>query len=114
MNWFWWTQPKHPVNDLKNQKSFYSGKKKRHTLKAQIITDHLSHKIISVHTSAGSVHDFKLFKQSIRKMHSQTVCFADSGYQGLANRHTRGYTPKKRSWPDSKVADTMGPTPGTL
>ena len=92
-----------------NQKSFYSGKKKRrlgqsgtsracpHTLKAQIIADHLSRKIISVHTSAGSVHDFKLFKQSIRKMHSQTVCFADSGYQGLAKRHARGYTPKKGS-----------------
>ena len=50
-----------------------------------------------LHTADGSTHDFKLFKQTIRKLHAQTVCFADSGYQGLKKRHARGYTPKKGS-----------------
>ena len=79
------------------QKRCYSGKKKHHTLKAQVIADSSSRKILCVHTSDGSTHDFKLFKQTIHKIHAETVCFANSGYQGLKKRHTRGYVPKKGS-----------------
>ena len=85
------------MNDPKKQGRCYSGKKKRHTLKAQVIADSSSRKILCVHTADGSTHDFKLFKQTIPKIHAQTVCFADSGYQGLKKRHARGYTPKKGS-----------------
>jgi hypothetical protein len=47
-----------------NQKSFYSGKQKEHTLKTQLIVDLKSQKIICLAIGKGSVHDFKLFKNS--------------------------------------------------
>jgi len=45
----------------KKQRHYYSGKKKQHTLKGQIVIDK-NEKIICAHTAKGVVHDFKLFK----------------------------------------------------
>jgi len=48
----------------KNQKKYYSGKKKRHTIKVQIIIDKATGKVIAIFTGAGRIHDFQLFKNS--------------------------------------------------
>lgn len=51
-------------NSNNKQKYFYSGKKKRHTLKTQVVVDKKSQKVICTSFSNGKKHDFKLFKES--------------------------------------------------
>ena len=47
----------------KNQSKFYSGKKKKHTLKAQVIYHPKSKPIIGLDISNGSQHDIKLARK---------------------------------------------------
>ena len=49
---------------LKKQKDYYSGKKKKHTIKVQLIVCSITLRILSVYCEKGSVHDFKIFKDS--------------------------------------------------
>ena len=79
------------------QKEYYSGKKKKHTIKIQIILDEKTKKIISVAFDKGSTHDYNLFKQSTSEIEKETTFVADSGYQGLSNIFTNSTTPKKKS-----------------
>lgn len=79
-----------------NQKSFYSGKQKEHTLKTQLIVDLKSQKIICLAIGKGSVHDFKLFKNSGIKVGDLIKIIADKGYQGIAKIHKLSETPIKR------------------
>ena len=66
-----------------NQEFYYSGKKKRHTLKFQLIVDIITLQIICCSFAAGSVHDFELFKQSDLPCSLLIKATADSGYQGI-------------------------------
>ena len=81
----------------KKQKKFYSGKKKRHTLKAQITVDKESKKIISTDFGNGRMHDFKLYQRSNTAIHPDIKSINDSGYQGLQKMHTNTQLPKKKS-----------------
>ena len=45
----------------------------------------------------GSQHDFRLFKNSHSTISPNTCILADSGYQGLAERHPNSQTPAKKS-----------------
>ncbi|KJV74373.1 IS5 family transposase ISOt6 [Orientia tsutsugamushi] len=45
----------------KKQKFYYSGKKKRHTLKTQIVVDKKMDQVICTDFSNGKKHDFRLF-----------------------------------------------------
>jgi len=67
----------------KKQKKYYSGKKKRHTIKAQLIIHYETKLILSVAIVHGSVHDFKLFKTHQKKQRYKAIMIADKGYQGL-------------------------------
>jgi len=80
----------------KKQRRSYSGKKRRHTQKAQLVADGRTRQIVATAFCAGKTHDFKLFGQSRTAMPAQTECLADSGYQGLAERHPNSRTPHKR------------------
>jgi IS5 family transposase len=70
-----------------SQRAHYSGKKKRHTRKTQIIVNehgqirHLSQ------STPGSVHDLKHFRQSGAKklIPTETTVGGDAGYDGLGN-----------------------------
>jgi hypothetical protein len=70
-----------------SQKAHYSGKKKHHTRKTQIIVNehgqirHLSH------STPGSVHDLKHFRQSGAKklIPKDTAVGGDASYDGLGN-----------------------------
>ena len=81
----------------KGQKRYYSGKKKRHTLKTQLLVERKSGKIIALAFSNGKKHDFQLFKDSHVHVSPETTLEADSGYQGLAQMHANSRLPKKRS-----------------
>lgn len=83
-------RPKH------NQKPYYSGKKKCHTVKTEI---HVTTKgrIVNVsHTKPGSCHDFKLYKAGT-PVHRDITLRADSGYQGLQDLHPKTIIPHKAS-----------------
>lgn len=46
----------------KKQRKYYSGKKKRHTLKAQVMVDQGTGQIICTAFDKGRVHDFRAFQ----------------------------------------------------
>ena len=48
-----------------NQKEYYSGEKKKHTIKIQLLINKESNAIISYDLDSGSVHDFELFKKTL-------------------------------------------------
>lgn len=75
---------------------YYSGKKKKHTLKTQLILHKPSKKIISTSFSKGKTHDFKLFKLSKNSFHPQALVLTDSGYKGLQKIHANTLMPRKR------------------
>ena len=69
----------------KNQRVFYSGKKKRHTVKNQILTDE-DKKVIALSSSIpGSAHDFEILKNDglINSMPESVKVHVDLGYYGL-------------------------------
>jgi hypothetical protein len=79
----------------KKQKEFYSGKKKKHTIKFEIQTD-TSGKILNISKAyCGKTHDFKIRKTSEHVPKDVTI-LADSGYQGLQGIHPKTILPHKR------------------
>ncbi len=80
----------------KGQKPYYSGKKKRHTLKTEIRTT-IKGRIVHVSKSKpGSIHDFALFKQE-PPLSPSSRAFLDSGYQGIEKIHPSSEIPYKAS-----------------
>ena len=78
-------QPVERSSDNEQQKVHYSGKKKRHTCKTQII---VNEKGIIRDVSAstpGSVHDLEHFRQSgaAQRIPREVTAGGDAGYQGL-------------------------------
>ena len=69
------------------KKRHCSGKKKRHTQKAQLIADLSTEQILATDFCHESCQDFQLFKQS-RSIIAEYICIlADAGYQGLVHLH---------------------------
>ena len=78
------------------QKQYYSGKKKKHTLKCQLIIDWETRQIICTFFGKGRRHDFHLFKASGVRFDEDTQSLQDSGYQGIKAFHSNSYTPRKK------------------
>ena len=55
----------------------------------------VTQRILSTATSAGAVHDLKLFRQSGVRFPHQTALIGDAGYQGLWRSHRHAITPHK-------------------
>ena len=81
----------------KKQKSYYSGKKKYHTQKAQLMINLKTLEIIATAFCHGKKHDFRLFKENHAGISQQIICLADRGYQGLTKLHQNSQTPIKKS-----------------
>nr|WP_255578742.1 transposase family protein [Deinococcus sp. RIT780] len=77
------------------QRRWYSGKKKRHTLKTQVVIDVSTRMILCVATAFGSMHDLTLFRQSGVQIHPETALIGDAGYQGIRQHHGHSVTPHK-------------------
>ena len=89
----------------KKQREFYSGKKKKHTIKFEIQTDARG-KILNISKAyCGKTHDFKIRKTSEHVPKDVTI-LADSGYQGLQGLHPKTILPHKRK----KKKQTFGRT----
>ncbi len=81
----------------KKQRNFYSGKKKKHTIKTQLVVDKKAKAIICTSFSNGKCHDFRLFKESGVHLHPKTKSLTDTGYQGIHELHPNSELPKKRT-----------------
>ncbi len=81
----------------KKQRKWYSGKKKRHTIKAQIVVNRATGIIICTAEDYGKTHDFALYKNTIGSRVLDCIkAQADSGYQGISAFHQNSETPKKK------------------
>lgn len=81
----------------RRQQAYYSGKKKRHTVKAQLLVSVFSLQILAVVCGLGRTHDFLLFKQARLPLAPQIEVYADSGYQGIHQFHPTSDIPIKTS-----------------
>ena len=73
---------------LKKQNEWYSGKKKRSTIKTQVNIEQKSWRIIDVQEAKWSAHDFKLFKDALGREINETILTqVDLGYLGINKFH---------------------------
>lgn len=80
----------------RHQKKYYSGKKKHHTMKVQILFDVTNCKIVSFYIANGRTHDFKMLKESDPHFNELLKGLADSGYQGISKIWSSIETPVKK------------------
>lgn len=83
-----------------NQEEYYSGKKKKHTLKNQIIIVGKTKRIINIFNAKATVHDFQMLKNSnvIETLERKKIKgLFDSGYQGIQKLLTYVKIPFKKS-----------------
>jgi DDE superfamily endonuclease len=76
---------------------YYSGKKKQHTVKSQVVVAKQSRKVICINFCNGKKHDFQLFKDSRVRWNKNVCGVVDSGYTGIKKLQTHSRIPKKRS-----------------
>ncbi len=78
--------------DAKTQTEHYSGKKKHHTVKNQILVSPHTRKVLTVSdTTPGTIHDKKLFDTDplFGYVPENSLMLADLGYQGTENSNPR-------------------------
>ncbi|WP_237725099.1 transposase family protein [Deinococcus alpinitundrae] len=81
----------------RQQRAWYSGKKKRHTLKIQVVINVATPMIMCVATTVGSRHDLTLFRDAGVRIHRETALIGDAGYQGIWRDHGHSITPHKET-----------------
>ena len=77
----------------KGQKRYYSGKKKRHTLKSQVAVDEETGAIVDVADSVpGPTADVKVLKKSkvLKRLPQGVGALGDLAYVGIADLHPEG------------------------
>ena len=77
----------------RRQKRFYSGKKKRHTLKSQVAVDEVTGAIVDVADSVpGPTADIKVLKKSklLKRLPKGVGGLGDLAYVGIADLHPEG------------------------
>ena len=80
----------------RGQKPYYSGKKKQHTMKNEVVTSELGRIISASHSVPGSEHDLTLRRRG-PPLPQGARGYADSGYQGYQNDHPDLDIPYKTS-----------------
>jgi len=90
-------RPVRRPKDPEQQKHKYSGKKKRHTVKNNIITEKKTGKIKGLSpTVSGKIHDKKLADEQGLSFPENSKLWQDTGFQGYAPEHVRIIQPKKK------------------
>ncbi len=82
-------QPTYRPQGKDTHKRYYSGKKKRHTLKTQIVVRPGGDIVDVSHTVPGSQHDKSLYDNSrvAGQLEPDEAMMGDSGYQGMQHDH---------------------------
>lgn len=97
------TEQQRPRPGKRIQRRYYSGKKKRHTLKTQLITNNQGRILAVSKTYAGSIHDYEMFRKekTAQKIPRNIEAYLDRGYQGIKKDfpNLKAFTPiKKNRW----------------
>ncbi len=83
--------------DKDRQRQNYSGKKKRHTVKNNVVTDKRTRKIIVLSpTVEGKKHDKKLADEQDIPFPSGSKLWKDTGYQGYEPQGVQTFQPRKK------------------
>jgi hypothetical protein len=83
--------------DQDKQRHYYSGKKKRHTVKNNVISDKRTRKIkVLSPTVEGKKHDKKLADEQDIPFPPGSKLWKDTGYQGYEPDNTQIFQPKKK------------------
>lgn len=83
--------------DPDRQRQHYSGKKKRHTVKNNVVTDKRTRKIKGLsRTVAGKQHDKKLADEQALVFPPHSQLWKDTGFQGYEPANTHTFQPKKK------------------
>lgn len=81
-----WEQPRERPKDNEAQKEYYSGKKKQHTYKGQVVTLPLGKDLVDVEVGReGKASDINMFREQQKKFQSEQKFTGDKGYQGGVN-----------------------------
>lgn len=81
-----WEQPRERPKDNQAQKEYYSGKKKQHTFKGQVITLPLGEDLVDVEVGRqGKTSDINIFREQQKKFNIEQRFTGDKGYQGGVN-----------------------------
>ena len=79
-----------------SSREYYSGKKKRQTIKTEIIVERQSAKIVQISDPfPGRVHDITMRRKSDPIPPSRSV-YGDGGYQGMQKEHANFKLPKRK------------------
>lgn len=87
---------KYRLNVPKKQKCWYSGKQKCPTFKVQVALDLRTGCLFNTQGVEGSVHDFTLFKQTIKTWRYRPYFVMDKGYEGIQNLPFKALIPFKK------------------
>ena len=69
--------------DKKKRKTYYSGKKKRHTIKNQLTVNNRGYILHKVRYKKGRKHDYDVYKKNHPVIPKQVVNVVDLGYLGV-------------------------------
>ena len=96
-----WEQPRERPEDNQIQKEYYSGKKKQHTFKGQVITLPEGKDLVDVQVGKqGKASDINIFREQQRKFNVEQKFTGDKGYQGGVNIKTPQKKPKGKELTD--------------
>ena len=83
--------------DKKRQERYYSGKKKRHTIKNNVVTDKRTRKVkVLSETCEGKKHDKKLADEQDIHFQVGSKLWKDTGFQGYDPENVTSYQPTKK------------------
>lgn len=83
-------------SDPEKQDLYYSGKKKSHTVKNDLIGNEEARIIFLTDTMEGKKHDKKIADEANYSLPSGSVLFQDTGFQGFSLKHVAILQPKKK------------------
>jgi len=99
--------------DKEKQRTHYSGKKKRHTVKNNVISDKRTRKIKALSpTCNGKTHDKKLADEHAVIFPPGSKLWKDTGFQGYEPDHVQTFQPQKKPkggalTPSEKASNTV-------
>ena len=82
--------------DAEVQETFYSGKKKRHTVKNNVLVNAKGEIVLLTATCEGKKHDKKIADEAAFTLPEGSLLYQDTGFQGFALEGTTIFQPKKK------------------
>ena len=86
----------HRLSVPKKQRKFYSGKKKKHTLKTQVIFNPKLKQIVSIQIEDGRKHDLTIARKYLKEMVIYPYIMADLAYKGFHQIKSKLLIPIKK------------------